>query len=157
MYQSEEYSIAIHEAGHAVMAVICQRSLEFVTIIPSSKGLGECRISSKASDKNETDEDNGLNILKEVLILLAGTASESILLNISPMETKGAEDYKEAKKIIDIPNDEQDQGRWNKATKMTWNMFKSPLAQRQIKAVAYALMIHKTITGEQVIEIMKNN
>ena len=37
-----------------------------------------------------------------------------------------------------------------------FSLFRQPLAQRQIKAVADALMVDKTLSGKQVIEIMKN-
>jgi len=154
MEQFNEYSIAVHEAGHAVMSVIYGRKVEYVTIVPSGKALGECRNGEEIFDKNEPNEMKGIRRLKEVLVLLAGTAAESLLLGTNLLGTRGKTDFEEAEKIFDELNDGQGKERSNIATKMAWDLFRTPLAQQQIKAVANALMEHKTLTGSQVAEIM---
>ncbi len=125
--------------------------------MPNGKGLGECHNGVDSFNENETDAIRGIRILSAVLILFAGTAAESILLGTNPLETRGKGDFDEANKILGLPNDGLGQERSNNATKIVWDVFKTPKAQQQIRAVADALIKDKTLTGSQVAEIMNAN
>lgn len=151
----DEYTIAIHEAGHACVSILTGRRLESVTIIPNNNSLGTCFNGDDNLDESMDDVTNGLIILRGILILLAGVAAEAVMLNISPKDSRGKDDYDKAREIIEKPNDGFDKVRWDDATKRVFDIVKNPLVQRKIKAVADALMEHKTLTGEQVKKIME--
>jgi ATP-dependent Zn protease len=150
------YSNAIHEAGHAVMSKIVGRNLEYVTIMSKCDSiLGECYNGDESPNTNESDSEKGMYMFKEALILLSGTAAESILLGTPPLETRGKDDFEKAEVIFNLPNDDLGKERCDQATAIVWDLFSKPLAKQQIKSVADALMEHKTLTDSQVVKIMK--
>lgn len=165
---SDEYSIAIHEAGHALMSVLVKRGLDYVTIRNSANDPAHCSRTSCIEVKTQT------MLEKECLILYAGLVAEKIMLNYENywdgllmvyahtdlmktqaavekffgIDYEGDENTNEAE--VALVNDYLD-GILNKADAM----FSEPLVQQQIKAIADALMIHKTLTGKQVRQIIK--
>lgn len=149
MTLTKEDSVAVHEAGHAVMSVKLKKNLEYVTIVPKGNMSGCCYYGEDAPS-----EDKGKMVLREVLILLAGVAAECLILGINPKDSRGKDDFDEANKIFEAPHDGLAVLRSNDATKKTWDMFRNPKAQQQIIAVAEALKEHKTLSGERVVEIM---
>ncbi len=70
--QSQELCTAYHEAGHAVMALVFDRPVQKVSILPDQRRLGHCElrkgVSRASQDRLETD----------ILILLAGVVAEAI-------------------------------------------------------------------------------
>lgn len=155
MNTNKLYQTAIHEAGHSVMSVIRGRGVEYVTIISSGKSLGKCKNIKDISNEYEDNETRGLRMQSEVLILIAGTTSEVVILGISPLDSRGAEDYKQAEEILDAPNDGLTQERANYIHKLAYSILDNPLVKEQIKAVADKLMERKTLSGVEVRKIMK--
>lgn len=68
--------IAIHEAGHAIVAWAIGRSIEYVTIEPRGRALGYVFYSEKADSLLLTESD----LADELLILLGGRAAEFLCL-----------------------------------------------------------------------------
>lgn len=70
--QSQELCTAYHEAGHAVMALVFDRPVQKVSILPDQRRLGHCElrkgVSRASQDRLEAD----------ILILLAGVVAEAI-------------------------------------------------------------------------------
>ena len=69
---SQELCTAYHEAGHAVMALVFDRPVQKVSILPDQRRLGHCElrkgVSRASQDRLEAD----------ILILLAGVVAEAI-------------------------------------------------------------------------------
>jgi ATP-dependent Zn protease len=63
---------AYHEAGHAVMALLLNRPVECVTILPDRQALGECWFGKPVFRPSEDWVE------REVLIALAGLAAEAM-------------------------------------------------------------------------------
>ena len=70
--QLQELCTAYHEAGHAVMALVFDRPVQKVSILPDQRRLGHCElrkgVSRASQDRLEAD----------ILILLAGVVAEAI-------------------------------------------------------------------------------
>ena len=70
--QAQELCTAYHEAGHAVMALVFDRPVQKVSILPDQRRLGHCElrkgVSRASQDRLEAD----------ILILLAGVVAEAI-------------------------------------------------------------------------------
>jgi len=147
-----KHTAAIHEAGHAVMSVICEMDLIFVTVVPRKDTLGRC-INKIPYTENETIKSKLME--NSALVLLAGVTAEYILLNIDPMTNKRKEDLDKAREIFNSSNDGSGKERSDNATKIVWDTFMNPLVQKQTKAIAEALMKYNTLKGIQVREIIK--
>jgi hypothetical protein len=67
---------ALHEAGHAVAAIVLGRSVEEVTVVPSRGFLGHCRHTPvfSPSDSGTFGPGDRERIEEEVIITLAGPA-----------------------------------------------------------------------------------
>lgn len=69
---SQELCTAYHEAGHAVMALVFDRPVQKVSILPDQRRLGHCElrkgVSRASQDRLEAD----------ILILLAGVVAEAL-------------------------------------------------------------------------------
>ncbi len=69
---AQELCTAYHEAGHAVMALVFDRPVQKVSILPDQRRLGHCElrkgVSRASQDRLEAD----------ILILLAGVVAEAI-------------------------------------------------------------------------------
>jgi ATP-dependent Zn protease len=70
--RSQEICTAYHEAGHAVIALVFERPVQKVSILPDQRRLGHCElrkgVSRASQDRLEAD----------ILILLAGVVAEAI-------------------------------------------------------------------------------
>jgi len=70
--RSPESRTAFHEAGHAVMALVFDRPVQKVSILPDQRRLGHCEfrkgVSRASQDRLEAD----------ILILLAGVVAEAL-------------------------------------------------------------------------------
>ena len=155
----DEYATAIHEAGHTVMLVKFKRNLDYVTIIPTDKAFGHFHTFKYDFDKIKTKEILVSTVFEEMIIGLAGITAETIILGTVPENciSGGIKDFEQVdklKKVIYKNDDAKSDGFITAANLKTFAMIKQSLTQRQIKAVADALMIHKTLSGEQVKKII---
>lgn len=155
MVQSHEYTIAVHKAGHAVMAVLLGKDVNHVTVLPKDNALGECEHANNISKENNSEETIGLMLQSEILILIAGTTAEAVILNISPIHSRGNDDYERANTLLEAPNDGLAKERSDFIHYRAYKLFRNPTVQQQIIAVADALMAYKTLSGVQVNEIIK--
>ena len=53
------YTIAVHEAGHAVASVLWGRQVEYITIAPRGEILSECNNGELLFDLEDSQEVNG--------------------------------------------------------------------------------------------------
>jgi len=154
-----EYTIAIHEAGHAVISMMLQRTFEFVTIISSDETHGSC--SYKVTNLDEYSmcfRSFKRKIKREVMVLFAGyIASENDKLPADWRETEIDSDIDKAFDLIIRVSGTEEQvvKHFNKFWLDTVKLVKQPLIQQQIKAVADALMERKTLSGYAVKQIVK--
>ncbi len=161
MIISEEYSIAVHEAGHALMAIITGKKLNYVTIIPNGVSLGECNSNFKENILNNASNES-LNFKMDMTSLdcLAGITAERVILGIEPEKCSkhGQIDTLTMGALVSnaFHNDITEENNYIEfMTKSVFNIIQSPLAQCQIKAIANALIEKKTLSGEQVKKIME--
>jgi ATP-dependent Zn protease len=71
MNPSDEKSTAYHEAGHAVLALLLERSVQYVSILPNREHLGICEFGKGTTRRSEDWLE------REILIALAGIAAEA--------------------------------------------------------------------------------
>jgi len=71
MEPHDQQATAYHEAGHAVVALILGRPVQYVSILPNRERLGVCEFGKGAS--RPTDDW----LEREILIALAGIAAEA--------------------------------------------------------------------------------
>lgn len=78
LVEKERYATAVHEAGHAIVAMVVSRDpIEAVTITPHSHALGfVLRVSEKESWTQSKDQLN-----KEMQIYMGGRAAEEVFIN----------------------------------------------------------------------------
>lgn len=78
LVEKERYATAVHEAGHAIVALTVSRDpIEAVTITPHSHALGfVLRVSEKESWTQSKDQLN-----KEMQIYMGGRAAEEVFIN----------------------------------------------------------------------------
>jgi len=78
LVEKERYATAVHEAGHAIVAMAVSRDpIEAVTITPHSHALGfVLRVSEKESWTQNKDQLN-----KEMRIYMGGRAAEEVFIN----------------------------------------------------------------------------
>lgn len=163
MKQINEYSIAVHEAGHAVMSVMINRDITEVTIIPNSKYIGSCESINLSAFGNPSN-DNALILKIKQLIqyLFAGYIAEgnyTLSVDIKAFGNsyldicKANELYEKLNLFTSLSNKKKESlvSIW----KETVRIIQQPFVQQQIKAVADALMKHKKLAGSQVVEIMR--
>lgn len=86
--------IAIHEAGHAIVALALHRPIDYVTIEPRGKALGYVFYSERRDELLLTEED----LESEVLILLGGRAAEWLILH--SRSTGAANDLERAAQLL---------------------------------------------------------
>lgn len=151
----ELYQTAIHEAGHAVMAVILGRKIQYVTIEADDSRLGFCLYADNVP-MNESDFERGCRIQAEAMSLIAGTTAEAVLLGVSPMDSRGKEDYEEVEKILAAPNDGKTKERDDYIHARAYSIIGNHLVKQGIKAIADALIKRKTLLGEEIQQIMKS-
>jgi len=149
---TQEYSIAIHEAGHAVMAALLGKIINYVTIVPKGDAQGECN-----SEFSNQDLNTKVDIT--CLVLLAGITAQRILLGIEPDKCcrNGQVDSLAMGALVsNMFTDEKEAMRYSEyMIKLALNTFNNPIVQQQVKAVANALIEHKTLTGSQVISMLE--
>lgn len=86
--------IAIHESGHAIVAVALNRPIDYVTIEPRGKALGYVFYSERRDELLLTEDD----LETEVLILLGGRAAELLILH--SRSTGAANDLERATQVL---------------------------------------------------------
>lgn len=69
---AQEICTAYHEAGHAVMALIFDRPVQKVSILPDQRRLGHCELRKGVSRASQD------HLEADILILLAGVVAEAI-------------------------------------------------------------------------------
>ncbi|MDF2788005.1 MAG: Peptidase family [Neobacillus sp.] len=160
MKKELEYITAIHEAGHAVMDLINHKTINYITIVPSKDGvLGETR-SEFSSDILNDDNTEALD--KKVAIMcmgrIAGITAETLVLGIEPEKCAGhgrMDTFEMGALIANMFDDDDARSNYiNEVNQNVLEIFSDPVVQKYIKAIADALMEHKTLSGEQVKKII---
>lgn len=89
---------AFHEAGHAVMALVCGRPVHKVSIAPGKMQVGGYRLGRCDLKKGRTRASKDA-LEDEILILLAGMVAESMISG-NYCEQSAASDLLAARKLI---------------------------------------------------------
>lgn len=161
MEQSKEYSTAIHEAGHAVMAAMWEMTINYVTIVPKGESFGECSKIPIYYKEDDTEKVKYDKTLVEGTVRLAGFVAERDVLGIDIEQcTIGAiQDIKSIQTIVynAYANDNEKINKLKvEIPQMTIEIIQQPRIQQQIIAIADALMKHKTLSGDKVKEIISS-
>lgn len=152
---------AVHEAGHALMASITGKTINYVTIISNGIAQGECNSDFDESIRDDASVET-LDFKMDMMSLdyLAGITAENVVLGIEPEKCSkhGQMDTLMMGNFVSLAF--SDPTMANKyigfMTQKAFDIIGTPLAQRQIKAVADALMEQKTLSGDQVKQIMES-
>lgn len=159
MEQSKEYITAIHEAAHAVMCAICGFTIKYVTIIPTGDRFGEFDKVPWHYEEGDAKEVIYNKTLADAIIRFAGFVAERDMIRVE-LDQCVADAIIDIKTMQDIifsvyANDNESYDKLlTEIPIMTAYVIQKPIVQQQIKAVADALMEHKTLTNEQVVGIM---
>lgn len=143
--------VAFHEAGHALLMIHFKMPFEYISIIPNPKFLGHI----KHTPNPETDINS---LVKEVMVLYAGTITEQIYLKRNGLDEKesnlrqGASgDSLEIKNLVQgfFPEDEEQQKLF-----VDWvfyrTMQKVKKAWPSIEILAKALLKKPVITYQEL-------
>jgi len=148
--------LAYHEAAHAVMAIALRWEINQVTIIAEGDTLGNCGIKDFELyfDGNRWTEEVKASARQAILYDLAGIAAE--LRIKGDCDELCADDWERAyikAKHLSRNGDAQTylDDALERSKKLVNNYW------RPIAAVARKLLEHKTLTGEEVYNIVRMN
>lgn len=153
MELSQEYSTAIHEAGHGIAILRFYNDLDYITIIPNSDGAGHYHRFKPDLSKIKSSNEFVLKIFNELIICMAGITAENLILNIetSKCQISGCRDSETAEELLKTlyPEECKSKDDFRMAVNIeTFKFIKENSVQNQIKAVADVLMQHKTVSGQ---------
>ncbi len=135
---------AYHEAGHAVIAIMVGRTVNKVSIVPSGKKLGVCKMN-KGRTKASHDA-----LEADLLILLAGMAAEGRKAGKYNMQG-ASQDLREAEKLafMRAGNANQAEKILRRAFDKVHNLMDQKATWIAIKAIAEALLENQAISGRE--------
>lgn len=139
--QSQELCTAYHEAGHAVMALVFDRPVQKVSILPDQRRLGHCElrkgVSRASQDRLEAD----------ILILLAGVVAEAMHSGAYNW-TGAAMDLQSVRRLAVMRSG---QGQADKLTRRllakTEHLLQQTRHRNTVDLIAAELIEKKTISG----------
>jgi hypothetical protein len=153
---------AYHEAGHAVMAYILQRRFHFITIDPdkldeNTGGLFQLSYSSKLSDNIKFGiSDSRALIEKQIKITLAGAVACGLFVGREKWKLS-EDDGTTCFRLADTQCGDAEEAD----AYLTWlrlgvrNELNLPHNWARVRAVAEALMKHKTLSYRKAREIIQ--
>lgn len=148
---SDEYSTAIHEAGHAVMAIRFKRKLRYVTIEREGDSLG---LASLTSINLNTKE----KVNRECIIGLSGGIAEGLITETDDIDYSLHDQEKVLNLCLSISNDDYEKAHqtFMKTLDQVIQIMRDPLVRQQIKVLANALGIYRTLSYAEVKNIISN-
>ena len=149
------YAMAVHEAGHAVASVLWGRQVEYVTIAHRGELLSECNNGELLFDLEDSQEVNGQRLFREGVILSAGLAAENLILGIEPEASRALEDLKKFERLLGRMSEQQKDEMHDSVCRMAFSTIGAPMTQRHIIAVAEELLKVKTLSEEQIKNVME--
>ena len=149
------YAMAIHEAGHAVASVLWGRQVQYVTIAPCGEILSECNNGELLFALEDSQEVNGQRLFREGVILSAGLAAENLILGIAPEESRALEDMKKFERLLGRMRKKQKDEMHDSVCRIAFSTIGAPMTQRHIIAVAEELLKVKTLSEEQIKNVME--
>jgi ATP-dependent Zn protease len=157
--------VAYHEAGHCVAAILCGRTIRYVTIIPAKRKNAQGRIMlgrtlMQPPRKALSTEQTNVEINCYLMNCLAGAVCESAATG-KPVEPSSIDaDVKDAIDVAcavfgaDIGPDTRQRvisGLYRRAQKFFTD---DPRRCRAVRRVAEALLVRRTLTGGEVRHIV---
>lgn len=152
--------IAIHEAGHAVMAYLCGRRLGAISAIPHGEILGELEYRGFTSfPARSLDDARARRKLEtEIMIAMAGLAAEYV--HPGPVDRPGAvADLQRALNIALATSADPEEA----TAFINWlfvrarNRLRVPACARAIKALAAVLVRRGSLTGAEVRALLQRS
>jgi len=152
--------IAIHEAGHAVMAYLCGRRVGEITAIPHGEILGQVEYRGfTAFPARSLDDARARRKLEtEIMIALGGLAAE--YLHPGRVDHPGAAtDLQRALQIALAALEDPDEATAfiNWLFVRTRNRLRDPACMRAIKALTADLVRHGSLTGHEVHALLRRS
>lgn len=155
---TDEEATAQHEAGHAVMAAICDRLPTFVTIVPHGgvAGINEFPDDLVAEFKNHLYDspEKRAYIETRILIALAGIVAHDLRFLARVRDAGDAHDERRARAII------EDNAGWADNCRDSYFQQLQETARGLlqtnwlwVEAVAHALIENRSLPGAKVIEL----
>ena len=154
-------STAYHEAGHAVVKHCLHVNVKKVTIVPKDGCLGSVS-GSRATGKHQLDVDNSnrarLKMERDVMGLLAGRIAQRKFNPKSYRHVHGSHDLHEAIDILSYftGSNSELKAYHHFLNIRTENLINTPMVWTMVQAVAKELLLHKTLTGDQVKKAIFN-
>lgn len=156
MDDDRKFVLAVHEAGHAVMAVLLKRNLYYLKIdkVEEEYISGYCFMGS--IDYGRTKKERLFRIERECLITIAGLIAQKSICNIKEDDVDGS--YSDIESIINMT----EKLFGNKEDSLKFFSLVLDKAQKiidehteQIKVVANELMKEYILSGVKVRKIMQ--
>lgn len=88
--------VTIHEAGHAVMGILCGRHLARVSCLPSRNGMGGYTMFDPQTKKLPTCQERQ----EDLLIFLAGRAAERLFFRDEGISMGASQDFEAARDLL---------------------------------------------------------
>lgn len=135
---------AYHEAGHAVMAIIHERPVLKVNILPSGERLGICKFQKGV----QRPSDDWLE--SEILIALAGLAAEARHTGVYDEHGAGR-DLQSVRKLALMRTSERSVERFEqRMLSKAENIFSDDQVWNAVERIAQELLKHGILSGRAV-------
>lgn len=158
MGEESRISVALHEAGHAVMATIANCDIDFATIISAEDYYGVCRTKDIQLDEYAFNsyDDYKAYITNQIMVNFSGFIAAGQLE--FPKEWQIDDDIgKSVELAFSITgNPEQMEKKLIEIWVKSVEIIMQPLVQQQIKAVTDALYQKGKLSGEEIQRIVKS-
>lgn len=154
------YRIAIHEAGHAVMAYLCGRRLGEMSSVPHGEVLGQLEYRGFTSFAVDALDDARARrkLETEIMIAMAGLAAEYV--HTGPVNRPGAvADLQRALNIAltAIADPEEATAFINWLFARARNRLRAPACARAIKTLAAELSRRGSLKGPEVRALVRRS
>ena len=142
---------SMHEAGHAVMCVLRDVPLDYVTIVPSEGGMGHYKIDLEKESLQAKSQEEKLESC--VFVHFAGVEAAKLF----GWEYEATAEFEEADRVIDamVHSDRRlSEKKRKRILRETHKLLKPHI--NTITALADALLERNTMNGEEVRKLVEN-
>ena len=152
MSVEEEFIVALHEAGHAVLSAIFNRGPVHLSIYPDPENPLVLIGRTDSLTGLEEDEINPQNIKECVMVALAGSMAERLYCDSSGGFDEDVEDALANLRLLSPSADCRDLGNhlWE-----CQEILADPLTWGKVLSIASALLDRRELSGAEAREIIR--
>lgn len=131
------------------------RQVQYVTIAPCGEILGECNNGELFFSLEDSQEVNGQRLFREGVILSAGAGGGKSDFGHCAGRVARLEDMKKFERLLGRMSEQQKDEMHDSVCRMAFSTIGAPMTQRHIIAVAEELLKVKTLSEEQIKNVME--